>query len=82
MTEAGSYSAIEALRDGRRVEIRAVRPSDRDGLVEATSRCQRGIPSPPIFFRKTKLFREGNQPSASEHSARRVQGPLSGVKRT
>jgi hypothetical protein len=27
MTDAGSYSAIEALRDGRRVEIRAVRPA-------------------------------------------------------
>ena len=29
MTEAGSYSEIEALRDGRRVEIRAV--SQRPG---------------------------------------------------
>ena len=27
MTEAGRYSAIEALRDGRRVEIRAVSPA-------------------------------------------------------
>ena len=42
MANAASYSAIEALADGRRVEIRAVRPGDRDGFVEAFSRCQRG----------------------------------------
>ena len=29
MAEAAEYSAIEALRDGRSVEIRALRPDDR-----------------------------------------------------
>jgi hypothetical protein len=29
---AANYSAIEALRDGRRVEIRAFKPSDRTDL--------------------------------------------------
>jgi RimJ/RimL family protein N-acetyltransferase len=32
---AAEYSAVEPLRDGRRVEIRALRPADRDGLLEA-----------------------------------------------
>jgi RimJ/RimL family protein N-acetyltransferase len=38
MPEAARYSAIEALRDGRRVEIRALRPDDRDGLLAAAGR--------------------------------------------
>ena len=32
---AADYSAVEALRDGRRVEIRALKPEDRVGLLEA-----------------------------------------------
>ncbi len=32
------YSAMQALRDGRRVEIRALRPDDRDGLIAAVGR--------------------------------------------
>lgn len=38
MTEAALYSAIEVLRDGRRVEIRALRPEDRSGLEKAVGR--------------------------------------------
>ena len=38
MAEAAKYSAIEALRDGRRVEIRALRPDDQGGFVEAVGR--------------------------------------------
>ena len=38
MSETAAYSAIESLRDGRRVEIRALRPDDRDGLVAAVGR--------------------------------------------
>ena len=37
MTEAGSYSAIEALRDGRRVEIRAVSPATGTRPLAAAS---------------------------------------------
>ena len=33
-----SYSALETLRGGRRVEIRALRPSDRDELKAAVAR--------------------------------------------
>ena len=38
MIEPASYSAIETLRDGRKVEIRALRPQDRDGLISAVAR--------------------------------------------
>jgi RimJ/RimL family protein N-acetyltransferase len=31
------YSAVETLRNGRRVEIRALRPADRAGLLEAVA---------------------------------------------
>jgi RimJ/RimL family protein N-acetyltransferase len=36
--DARNYSAIETLRDGRRLEIRALRPEDRDGLIAAIGR--------------------------------------------
>jgi ribosomal protein S18 acetylase RimI-like enzyme len=36
--DARDYSAIETLRDGRRIEIRALRPEDRDGLIAAVGR--------------------------------------------
>jgi GNAT superfamily N-acetyltransferase len=38
MSEAAEHSAIEALRDGRRIEIRALKPEDRDGMVAAFDR--------------------------------------------
>jgi RimJ/RimL family protein N-acetyltransferase len=38
MSEAANFSSVEALRDGRRVEIRALRHEDRSGLEEAVSR--------------------------------------------
>ncbi len=37
--EAAHYRSIEALRDGRRLEIRALRPEDRDGLLAAVGRA-------------------------------------------
>jgi hypothetical protein len=36
--EAAKYSAIDLLRNGRRVEIRALRPDDRPELVAAVGR--------------------------------------------
>jgi GNAT superfamily N-acetyltransferase len=33
--DAKSYSVLASLRDGRRIEIRALRPTDRDGLLSA-----------------------------------------------
>ena len=38
MLQAANYSAFETLRDGRRVEIRALRPDDRADLIAAVAR--------------------------------------------
>jgi GNAT superfamily N-acetyltransferase len=38
MLQAAKYSAIEVLRTGRRVEIRALRPEDRSDLLAAVGR--------------------------------------------
>ena len=38
MPELASYSEVEALRNGRRMEIRALRPEDRDDFVAAVGR--------------------------------------------
>lgn len=38
MSDAASFSTTEMLRDGRQVEIRALRPDDRDELLEAAGR--------------------------------------------
>jgi RimJ/RimL family protein N-acetyltransferase len=37
-TEIANFSATETLRDGRMIEIRAWRPSDRSGLMAAVGR--------------------------------------------
>ena len=42
MIDLASYSATETLRDGRTVEIRALRPTDREGLLTAVMRCNAG----------------------------------------
>jgi len=39
MMEAAKYSAVELLRDGRRLEIRALKPDDRAGLAAAVGRA-------------------------------------------
>ncbi len=39
MAGAAGYSAVATLRDGRRAEIRALRPDDRDGLIAAVGRA-------------------------------------------
>jgi RimJ/RimL family protein N-acetyltransferase len=39
LLEASKYSAVEVLRNGREVEIRALRPDDRDALLAATTRA-------------------------------------------
>ena len=38
MSETAGYSAVELMRDGRRVEIRALRPDDRAELLAAIGR--------------------------------------------
>ena len=39
MFDPASYHVTETLSDGRKVEIRALRPDDRDGLHAAVMRC-------------------------------------------
>ena len=38
MPKVMDFSSVEALRDGRCVEIRALRPEDWEGLVDAVNR--------------------------------------------
>ena len=38
MLKVEKYSAIETLRGGRRIEIRALRPDDRADLIAAVGR--------------------------------------------
>jgi GNAT superfamily N-acetyltransferase len=38
MTEAAKYSALERLRDGREIEIRALRPADEGDMLAAVDR--------------------------------------------
>jgi RimJ/RimL family protein N-acetyltransferase len=38
MADAASFSVTERLRDGAQIEIRALRPSDRDALLDAAGR--------------------------------------------
>jgi RimJ/RimL family protein N-acetyltransferase len=38
MASAADYSAVERLRDGRTIEIRALRPDDREDLLAAVDR--------------------------------------------
>ena len=47
MIEPASYSAVEALRDGRTIEIRALGPRDRQALLSAFDRV-----SPQSAFRR------------------------------
>jgi GNAT superfamily N-acetyltransferase len=52
--QARDYSAIETLRDGRRVLIRALRPEDRAGLLAAVDRT-----SDRSLYRRFFAFKRG-----------------------
>ena len=54
MVEAAEYSRHEVLRDGRRMEIRALRPGDRDGLLAAVGRV-----APPSLYRRFLGAKQG-----------------------
>jgi GNAT superfamily N-acetyltransferase len=60
MLRAAAYSAIEVLHDGRRVEIRALRPDDRTDLLEAVGRISaqslgRRFFAPRRFFSEPEI---------------------------
>ena len=62
MTAAADYSAVETLRNGQRVEIRALRPQDRDEFVAAAGRLsgeslyRRFFAPKPHFSEKERAF--------------------------
>ncbi|MGH1587750.1 GNAT family N-acetyltransferase [Methylobacterium phyllosphaerae] len=47
MDDLSRYSVIERLRDGRALEIRALRPDDRDGMLSAVEHA-----SPQSLYRR------------------------------
>lgn len=49
---AADFSTIESLRDGRRVEIRALKPADLPGLMEAVGRMSANSMSRRFFGAK------------------------------
>jgi RimJ/RimL family protein N-acetyltransferase len=60
MTEVARYSAIETLRDGRPVEIRALRPDDRTDFLAAVDRIgeqsrRRRFFGPRRFFSEAEI---------------------------
>jgi hypothetical protein len=38
MASAADYSAVERLRDGRTIEVRALRPDDQEDMLAAVDR--------------------------------------------
>jgi GNAT superfamily N-acetyltransferase len=60
MPNAASYSAAEVLRDGGRIEIRALRHDDREGLIAAIARTSdeslyRRFFGPKHFFSEKEI---------------------------
>lgn len=55
MLQADKYSAIETSRDGRRLEIRALRPDDRSDLIAAVARTSAESLRRRFFVPKTKF---------------------------
>jgi GNAT superfamily N-acetyltransferase len=47
MSDAARYSAVETLRTGQRIEIRALKPDDRDGMLAAV-----GLVSAQSLYRR------------------------------
>lgn len=62
MMATAEYSAVETLRNGQRVEIRALRPQDRDEFVAAAGRLsgeslyRRFFAPKPHFSEKERAF--------------------------
>ena len=54
-----AYSALEDLRDGRPIEIRALRPTDEADMLLAIDRIGAEFAAAPLFCDQTWLLREG-----------------------
>jgi hypothetical protein len=57
MPEASSYRALEHLRDGRQIEIRALRPDDESGMRAAIGRTSTQSLQRRFFVAKRGLSR-------------------------
>jgi RimJ/RimL family protein N-acetyltransferase len=55
MPEAAKYFALETLRNGSRIEIRALKPDDRAGLLAAVSRVSAQSLARRFFIPKRQL---------------------------
>ena len=60
MADASDYSAVEALRDGRRLEVRAFKPGDRAALESAVA-CTSAQSLYRRFFTVKRRFSEREQ---------------------
>ena len=58
MYRAAEYSAVEHLRNGRSIQIRALRAIDRTILFQAD---QRSVALPSLLWPKTVFSRKGNR---------------------
>ena len=55
MSQAAAYSAFETLRDGRRLEIRALRPDDQTDMLNAVGQLSDQSVSRRFFTRKRQF---------------------------
>ena len=61
MSEGAKYSAIEVLRDRRRVEIRALRTWRPGGPPRSRRPHQQAVVIPPVLRRKKRFHGAGNR---------------------
>ena len=57
MFDPASYHATETLNDGRKVEIRAQQPGDREGFRAAVRRASTEDSLSPLLRREAQVFR-------------------------
>lgn len=58
MSQAANYCAVETLRNGRRIEIRALRPDDRADMLAAVNRASAQSLSRRFFVPKRQLTQQ------------------------
>jgi len=60
MPGAANYSVVEHIRDGRPIDIRALRPDDRAEMLAAIGRTSTTIDSATLFRTKEGLLGAGD----------------------
>jgi len=74
MSEVAHYSAFETLRDGRRIEIRALRPDDRAALIAAVDRSSGEVL--PDNIPMLKVFEMSGFPMSRKHDFQAIHVSL------